>query len=109
MEAGVFTSQLVAQTIRCDPPCELCSVIAEQVEQPLIRAELEPPKKKKKGQPAPPEKKFSVLLAHSSPLCGNTTKFSKFIHKKKPYLKKKINQCAVHLTDTQNHLHNVFA
>ena len=33
MEAGVF--QLVGRTIRCDPPCELCAAIAEQVEQPL--------------------------------------------------------------------------
>ncbi len=104
MGAGVF--QPVVCTIRCDPPCELCAAIAEQVEQLLMRAELKL-LKKKKAQPAQPKKKFSLPLAH--PLCDNTTKFSKFIHKKKPHLKKKINQCVAHLTGQYNHLHNIFA
>jgi hypothetical protein len=108
MESGLF--QLVGRIIRCDPPCELCAAIEEQVQQPVMRAELEPPKKKK-GQPDPPRKKFSIPLAH--PLCDNTTKFSKFIHKKKPHLKGKINQCAAHLTGKQHcinsFLHNALA
>jgi hypothetical protein len=70
MEAGLF--QLVGRTLLCDPPCELCAAIEEQVSQPLMRAELEPPKKtkKKKGQPPAREdrekkkKKFSIPLAH---------------------------------------------
>jgi hypothetical protein len=77
-----------------------------------MRAELEPPKKtkKKRGQPPAREerekkKKFSIPLAH--PLCDNTTKFSKFIHKKKPHLRGKINRCAAHLTGMR--LHNLFA
>ena len=101
MEAGLF--QVVGRLVRCDPPCELCAAIEEQVSQPLMRAELEPPKKPKrrKGQPKEKakkmeKKKFSLPLDH--PLCDNTTKFSKFIHKKKPHLKGKINQCAAHLT-----------
>jgi hypothetical protein len=80
MEAGLF--QLVGRTLRCYPPCELCAAIEEQVNQPLMCAELEPPKKtkKKKGQPPAGEeleimKKFSLLFAHS--LCDNTTKFSR--------------------------------
>jgi hypothetical protein len=50
MKAGFF--QLVGRTLRCDPPCELCAAIEEQVNQPLMRAEVESPKKtkKKKGQ-----------------------------------------------------------
>ncbi len=51
--------QLVGRTFRCDPPCELCAAIEEQVQQPVMRAELEPPKKKR-GQPDPPRKKFSI-------------------------------------------------
>ena len=101
MEAGVF--QVIGRINRCDltrpskPPCELCAAIQEQVEQPPMRAELEPPKPKKgKGEPQPAKKKFSLPLAH--PLCDNTTKFSKFIHRKKPHLKGKVNQCAAHLT-----------
>ncbi len=78
--------QLVGLTIRCDPLCELCATIEEQVQQPVMHAELEPPKKKK-GQPDPPKKKFSIPLEH--PLCDNMTKVSKFIHKKKPHLKGK--------------------
>jgi hypothetical protein len=76
----------------------LYAAIEEQVVQPLMRAEvaaeLEPPKKKK-GQPVSEQEKFSLPLAHR--LC-DTTNFSKFIHKKKPHLKGKINQCAGHLT-----------
>jgi hypothetical protein len=45
MEAGLF--QLVGSTSRCAPPCDLCAAIEEQAVQPLMRAELEPPKKKK--------------------------------------------------------------
>jgi hypothetical protein len=111
MEAGLF--QVVGRILRCDPPCELCAAIEEQVSQPLLRAELEPPKKPKrsKGQPKDKEKKlekkkFSIPLAH--PLCDNTTKFSKFIHKKKPHLKGKINQCAADLTCIRSRLHNWF-
>ncbi len=40
MEARLF--QLVGRTIRCDPPCELCAAIEEQVQQQVMRAELEP-------------------------------------------------------------------
>jgi hypothetical protein len=108
MEAGLF--QVVGRIPRCDPPCDLCAAIEEQVSQPLMRAELKPPKKtkRKKGQPPAREdgekkkkKKFSIPLAH--PLCDNTTKFSKFIHKGK------INQCAAHLTGMRFRLHNLFA
>ena len=40
--------------------------------------------------------KFEIPL--EKPLCDNTTKFSKWIKKKKPHLKNKILQCAAHLT-----------
>jgi hypothetical protein len=109
MEAGLF--QFVGRTLRCNPPCELCAAIEEQVNQPLMRAELEPPKKTKKKKAQPPageeqekKKTFSLPLAH--PLCDKT-KFSKFIHKKKPHLRGKIKQCAAHLTGML--LHNEFA
>ena len=90
MEAVLF--QLVGRTIRCDPPCELCrlcAAIEEQVQKPLIRAKLEPPRRKQ-GEPAPEKRQFSLSLVH--PLCDDITKFSEFIHKKRQQLKGKINQ-----------------
>ena len=116
MEASQRRLQSVSRILRCDPPCDLCAAIEEQVSQPLMRAELEPPKKTKRKNGQPParedgekkkKKKISIPLAH--PLCDNTTKFSKFIHKKKPHLKGKINQCAAHLTGMRFRLHNLFA
>jgi hypothetical protein len=83
MEAGLF--QIVGRTLRCDLPCELCAAIEEQVNQPLMRAELEPSKKtkKKRGQPPTreePEKKMKLSIPLAHPLCDNTTKISKFMN-----------------------------
>jgi hypothetical protein len=98
MDAGVF--QIVAKLNTCSQPeCEMCSAVREQGEQAPMRAELTPPKRAK-GQPAP-KKKFKLPLQH--PLCDNTTKFSKFILKKKPHLRGKILQCTAHLTGTVLH------
>ena len=96
MEAGVF--QIVAKLKTCsEPDCEMCNAVREQVEQAPMRAELTPPKPRAKGQPVP-KKKFKLPL--QNPLCDNTTKFSKFILKKHPHLRRKILQCAAHLTGT---------
>jgi hypothetical protein len=48
MEAGLF--QVVGRILRCDPPCELCAAIEEQVSKPLMHAELEQPKKPKRRE-----------------------------------------------------------
>jgi hypothetical protein len=66
MEAGIF--QLVGRTLLCDAPCELCAAIEEQVSQPLMRAELEPPKKtkKKKGQPPAREDRENAVTVPPS-------------------------------------------
>ena len=44
--------QLVSHTIRCDPQCELSAAIEEQVQQPLMGAELKSKKKKKPSRRA---------------------------------------------------------
>ena len=92
MESGLF--QLVGRTNLCASECEVCDAIREQKEQVHMREQLRPPKRKK-GQPLE-KKKFQLSLANA--LCDNTTKFSKFIHKKFPDFKGKILQCATHLT-----------
>jgi hypothetical protein len=79
MEAGVF--QIVAKVKTCsEPDCKMCSAVRNQAEQAPMRAELTPQKPKAKGQQVP-KTKFKLPLEH--PLCDNTTKFSKFILKKK--------------------------
>ncbi len=111
MEAGAF--QLVARTIHCDPPCELCAAISEQVKQLLMLAELELPKRKR-GQPPPPKKKFSLPLAH--PLCDKLPTLARQHDKNfKVHTPEKAAFASAlcirlqHLTGKQNHLHNAFA
>jgi hypothetical protein len=78
--------------------CEMCDSVQEQAEQAPVKDLLTPPKRKKRtaGQPPPRQHVYQLPLEH--PMCDNTTKFSKFIAKKKPHLKHKIPQCAAHLT-----------
>ena len=97
MEGGVF--ELVHNLKLCKQAkhCEMCDAVREQIEQGPMRDLLTPPKpKKKKGKEVPVPFKFEIPL--EKPLCDNTTKFSKWIKKKKPHLKNKILQCAAHLT-----------
>jgi hypothetical protein len=54
------------------------------------------PKKYKRDEKGPTPFRFEIPL--EKPMCDNTTKFSKWIKKKKPHLKDKILQCAAHLT-----------
>ena len=97
MEGGVF--ELVHNLKLCKQAkhCEMCDAVREQIEQGPMRDLLTPPKpNKKKGKEVPVPFKFEIPL--EKPLCDNTTKFSKWIKKKKPHLKNKILQCAAHLT-----------
>jgi hypothetical protein len=50
-------------------------------------------------------------LPLEKPLCDNTTKFSKFIYKHFPLLRKRIGQCAAHLTGIawQKRLHQKYS
>ena len=72
----------------------MCNAVREQVEQESMRDQLTPPpppkSKAKKGEEVP----FKFELPLDKPLCDNTTKFSKWIKKKKPHLADKILQCA---------------
>ena len=75
----------------------MCNAVREQVEQAPMRDLLTPPAKPKKfknGAQVP----FKFELPLETPMCDNTTKFSKWIKKKKPHLADKILQCAAHLT-----------
>ena len=94
MESGLF--QLVGRAKLCASAtkCEVCDAIREQTEQSPMHEALRP-LKRRMGQPLE-KKKFKMPLANA--LCDNTTKFSKFIHKKFPDGKVKILQCATHLT-----------
>ena len=56
---------------------------------------LSPPPKPKKSKTTEP---FKFELPLEKPMCDNTTKFSKWIKKKKPKLANQILQCAAHLT-----------
>ena len=81
----------------CINLCEMCNAVREQIEQEPMRDQLTPPhksKKSKKGEEVP----FKFEIPLDKPMCDNTTKFSKWIKKKKPHLADKILQCAAHLT-----------
>ena len=76
----------------------MCDAVQEQIECGPMRDLLTPPKpkKNKRGEEVAVPFKFEIPL--EKPMCDNTTKFSKWIKKKKPHLKDKILQCAAHLT-----------
>ena len=97
MEAGVFDLVHNLKLCKTSKKCEMCDAVREQIEQERMRDELRPPakpKKTKKGEEVP----FRFTIPLAKPLCDNTTKFSKWIKKKKPHLADKILQCAAHLT-----------
>ncbi len=102
MEDGVF--QLVGSTIRCNPPWGSCSAIHEQVEQQLMRAELEP--QKKKGQPAQEKKKLSLPLL----ICSTTTRQnfrSSYTRKSSIWWRRSTSaQCISQVKICTIHLHN---
>ena len=75
----------------------MCDAVWEQIEQQPMLDLLTPLKPKKKGGKLV-EEPFVFQLPLEKPLCDNTTKFSKWIAKKKPHLSDKILQCAAHLT-----------
>ena len=74
----------------------MCDAVREQIEQGPMQNVLTPPQPKKKQRGMEVPFKFEIPL--EKPMCDNTTKFSKWIKKKKPHLKDKILQCAAHLT-----------
>jgi hypothetical protein len=97
MEAGVFDLVHNLKLCKHSKKCEMCNAVREQVEQAPMRDLLTPPAKPKKfknGAQVP----FKFELPLETPMCDNTTKFSKWIKKKKPHLADKILQCAAHLT-----------
>ncbi len=76
----------------------MCDAVLEQIEQGPMQDLLTPPKpkKNKRGEKGPAPFRYEIPL--EKPMCDNTTKFSKWIKKKKQHLKDKILQCAPHLT-----------
>jgi hypothetical protein len=44
-----------------------------------------------------PDNPDEFKLQLETPICDNTTQFSKFIHKRLPHLRDKIKQCSSHL------------
>ena len=97
MEGGVFQLAHKLRLCRPNKKCEVCDAVREQIEQEPMQDILTPPKPKKKGGKII-EEPFVFQLPLEKPMCDNTTKFSKWIAKKKPHLLYKILQCAAHLT-----------
>ena len=96
-EGGVFELVNNLKLCRQSKKCEMCDAVREQIEQQGMRDNLTPPpkpKKDKQGNEVP----FKFQLPLDKPLCDNTTKFSKWIKKRKPKLADKILQCAAHLS-----------
>ena len=87
MEGGVFELVNNMKLCKQSKHCEMCDAVREQIEQGPMREVLTLPKSKKKRGEAVPFK-FEIPL--DKPMCDNTTKFSKWIKKKKPHLKDKI-------------------
>jgi len=88
-EAGVFDLVHNLKLCKTSKKCEMCNAVREQIEQESMREQLTPPakpKKNKKGEEVP----FKFEIPLEKPMCDNTTKFSKWIKKKKPHLKDKI-------------------
>jgi hypothetical protein len=98
MEGEVF--QLVHNIKLCSKSkiCEMCNAVAEEIVQEPMRELLTPPKPNKNKQGKVVTKPFVFELPLQKPLCDNTTKFSKWIAKKKPHLSDKVLFCAAHLT-----------
>jgi hypothetical protein len=63
-----------------------------------MRGLLTLPKPKKNKNKRGEEVLFKFEIPLEKPMCDNTTKFSKWIKKKKPHLKDRILQCAADLT-----------
>jgi hypothetical protein len=59
---------------------------------------LTPTKPKKNKNKRGEEVPFKFEITLEKPMCDKTNKFSKWIKKKKQYLKDKVLQCAAHLT-----------
>ena len=97
-EGSVFELVHNLKICKQSKKCEMCDAVREQVEQAPMQKLLIPPKptKLKRGEKGPAPFRFELPL--EKPMCDNTTKFSKWIKKKKPHLKNKILQCAAHLT-----------
>ena len=108
-----------------DKDCETCASIRELREEQEIDLILHPRRKSKKckepSDPAPADQSADQIAAPpdtpdvfklplEKPLCDNTTKFSKFIHKRVPHLRGKIGQCSSHLTGIawQKKLHHKY-
>jgi hypothetical protein len=97
MEAGVYDLVHRLKLCKTYKKCEVCDAVREQIEQGHMRDQLTPPPKPKKNR-AGEEVPFKFEIPLAKPICDNTTKFSKWIQKKKPHLADKILQCAAHLT-----------
>jgi hypothetical protein len=96
-EAGVFDLVHNLKLCKTSKKCEMCNAVREQILQKPMRNQFTPPskpRKTKQGEEIP----FKFELPLDKPMRDNTTKFSKWIKKKKPHLADKILQCAAHLT-----------
>ena len=91
-EAGVFDLVHNLKLCKTSKKCEMCNAVREQIEQEPMRQLLTPPPKPRKtktGEEVP----FKFEIPLEKPMCDNTTKFSKWIKKKKLHLKDKILRC----------------
>ncbi len=106
MESGLFQVLSKLRLCKSKAKCEMCDAVREQVEQGPMQELLtppppSPPSKRAKGVSVPARRarrKYVFSLPLKNAMCDNTTKFSKFIIKRKPHLRNKILQCAAHLT-----------
>jgi hypothetical protein len=97
-EGGIFELLHNMKLCRQSNKCGMCNAVREQIEQSPMQNFLIPPKptKHKRGEKGQAPFRFKIPLEKL--MCDNTTKFSKWIKKKKQHIKDKILQCAAHLT-----------
>lgn len=121
VEGGVYEMLSNVKLCKRDKDCETCASIRELREEQEIDSLLHPRRKSKKSKepsdPAPADQSAGEIentevfrLPLEKPMCDNTSKFSKFIHKRLPHLRGKIGQCSSHLTGIawQKKLHHKY-
>jgi hypothetical protein len=125
VEACLYEMLRNKKLYKRDKDCETCASIRELREEQEIYLLLHPLCKSAKcKQPAapapvdqsadqiaaPPDNPDVFKLPLEMPICDNTTKFLKFIHKRLPHLRGKIGQCSWNLTGIawQKKLHHKY-
>ena len=124
VEARLYEVLCNVKLCKRDKACETCDSIRELRENQDVDLVVHPRRSSKKSKPPPPAKDISDQELISAPpqnpdvfqlplekaMCDNTTKFSKFIHKRLPHLKGKVLQCSSHLTGIawQKKLHHKY-